>query len=94
MHVQRAHKPQHQPLLQNNKAYFVDPWNNAVAPPLFFLVFIFIGSYCCLNLFIGVIVDSFSRIRQEFTGEALLSSAQIKSVNMSFCSHGEGEGYA
>eukprot|EP00004_Rigifila_ramosa_P011837 TRINITY_DN2534_c0_g1_i1.p1 TRINITY_DN2534_c0_g1~~TRINITY_DN2534_c0_g1_i1.p1 ORF type:complete len:1746 (+),score=405.35 TRINITY_DN2534_c0_g1_i1:45-5282(+) len=44
----------------------------------FFLVFIIIGSYFAVNLFIGVMVDIFSRIEEDRTGVAFLSKDQLE----------------
>lgn len=32
---------------------------------IFFVVFIMVGSFFCLNLFIGVIIDNFNRLKLE-----------------------------
>ena len=53
---------------------------NSVAP-LFFVAFILIGSFFQLELFVGVIVDQFSRLRRVLDGSALLTREQRAWVN-------------
>eukprot|EP00940_MAST-03C_sp_MAST-3C-sp2_P003116 g3116.t1 len=53
---------------------------NSIAP-LFFVAFILIGSFFQLELFVGVIVDQFSRLRRVLDGSALLTREQRAWVN-------------
>ena len=43
---------------------------------VYFYMFIVIGSFFALNLFIGVVIDKFSRLKVEFDGSALQTKAQ------------------
>ena len=45
---------------------------------LFFYAFVIVGSFFAINLFVGVVIDKFSRLRGEFDGSALLTEAQQK----------------
>ena len=40
-------------------------FENSLLPYLFFLVFIFVGSFFTLNLLVGVIIDNFNRLKKE-----------------------------
>ena len=43
---------------------------------LYFLLFVIICAFFTLNLFVGVVIDNFNRLRQEFDGSAFLTAAQ------------------
>ncbi len=43
---------------------------------LFFYAFVVIGSFFSVNLFVGVVVDQFGRMKEEFEGSALLTKDQ------------------
>lgn len=45
---------------------------------IYFLSFILFSTYYGLNLFVGVIVNNFTRLNQEMTGRALLTTSQQK----------------
>ncbi len=45
---------------------------------IFFLLFIIICSFFTLNLFVGVVIDNFNRLKEEFEGSALLTETQRK----------------
>lgn len=51
--------------------------NNLVAY-VFFLVFIFVGSFFTLNLLVGVIIDNFNRLKKEVSDT---NSGLIPSLN-------------
>lgn len=40
-------------------------FENSLLPYLFYLVFIFVGSFFTLNLLVGVIIDNFNRLKKE-----------------------------
>lgn len=40
-------------------------FENTFVAYLFFLVFIFVGSFFTLNLLVGVIIDNFNRLKKE-----------------------------
>ena len=40
-------------------------FENSFIAYLFFLVFIFVGSFFTLNLLVGVIIDNFNRLKKE-----------------------------
>ena len=42
----------------------------------FFILFMIIGAFFIMNLFVGVIIDNFNRLREELGEHALLTSAQ------------------
>eukprot|EP01130_Rhizamoeba_saxonica_P005167 TRINITY_DN2068_c0_g2_i3.p1 TRINITY_DN2068_c0_g2~~TRINITY_DN2068_c0_g2_i3.p1 ORF type:complete len:1529 (+),score=204.90 TRINITY_DN2068_c0_g2_i3:524-4588(+) len=43
---------------------------------LYFIVFILVGSFFCMNLFIGAVIDNFSRIKMRVSGRAFLTNKQ------------------
>ena len=43
---------------------------------IYFIAWILVGSFMALNLFVGVIVDNFSKLRAEASGSALLTEEQ------------------
>ena len=43
---------------------------------LFFYAFVIIGGLFAMNLFVGVVIDQFSRMKEEFEGSALLTKDQ------------------
>lgn len=43
---------------------------------LFFYAFVIIGGFFAVNLFVGVVVDQFGRMKDEFEGSALLTKDQ------------------
>ncbi len=43
---------------------------------LFFYAFVIIGGFFAVNLFVGVVVDQFGRMKEEFEGSALLTKDQ------------------
>ena len=43
---------------------------------VFFYAFVIIGSFFAINLFVGVVIDKFSRLRAEFDGSALQTKEQ------------------
>ena len=44
---------------------------------LFFVLFMLLGSYLILNLFVGVVVDNFNSVRKDAEGDvSLLTEAQ------------------
>eukprot|EP00965_Chrysotila_dentata_P002125 70091-Pleurochrysis_carterae.AAC.1 len=43
---------------------------------LFFILWMFIGGFLALNLFVGTIVDTFTRIKARTEGSAMMSPAQ------------------
>jgi ion transport protein len=45
---------------------------------IYFIIFIVVGSFFALNLFIGVIIDSFAQMRKEQSGSAFLTEAQVR----------------
>eukprot|EP00127_Corallochytrium_limacisporum_P001923 Clim_evm78s88 gene=Clim_evmTU78s88 len=50
--------------------------NSNRAAYVYFVVFIIVGSFFTLNLFIGVIIDEFAKIKEECDGNALVSKEQ------------------
>ena len=46
---------------------------------LFFLVFIFVGSFFTLNLLVGVIIDNFNRLKKE------VSLMHSKNIHLVLC---------
>ena len=49
---------------------------------IYFYAFVFIGSFFAINLFVGVIIDKFSRLRAEYDGSALQTEEQQQWTNM------------
>ena len=43
---------------------------------LYFYAYIVVGSFFAINLFVGVVLDKFSRLKSEFDGSALLTVEQ------------------
>jgi hypothetical protein len=43
---------------------------------LFFYAFVIVGSFFAVNLFVGVVIDQFGRMKEEFEGSALLTKDQ------------------
>ncbi len=43
---------------------------------LYFYAFLVIGSFFAVNLFVGVVIDKFSRMKEEFDGSAFQTEAQ------------------
>ncbi len=43
---------------------------------LFFYAFVIVGSFFAVNLFMGVVIDQFGRMKEEFEGSALLTKDQ------------------
>ena len=43
---------------------------------LYFYAFVTIGSFFATNLFVGVVIDKFSRLKCEFDGSVLLTKEQ------------------
>eukprot|EP01135_Chromosphaera_perkinsii_P008377 Nk52_evm2s1315 gene=Nk52_evmTU2s1315 len=58
-----------QPRLKNNEAAY-----------MFYVVFIIFGSFFSLNLFIGVILDNFNKMKKNFEGHGFLTEDQVKWV--------------
>jgi hypothetical protein len=50
--------------------------NDASANSIFFLLWIVIGTFVSANLFVGAIVDNFTRLQSEADGSALMSDEQ------------------
>ena len=48
---------------------------------LYFIIFIVVCSFFTLNLFIGVVIDNFTRLRQEFDGSAFMTEEQRQWTN-------------
>ena len=44
-------------------------FENTFVAYVFFLVFIFVGSFFTLNLLVGVIIDNFNRLKKEVSHE-------------------------
>ena len=44
--------------------------NSSPYVALYFYAFLVIGSFFAINLFIGVVIDKFSRMKEEFEGSA------------------------
>jgi hypothetical protein len=47
---------------------------------IFFLVFIFVGSFFTLNLLVGVIIDNFNRLKKEVRTTAHFAKALINCI--------------
>ena len=43
---------------------------------IYFYAFVIIGSFFAINLFVGVVIDKFSRLRAEYDGSALQTKEQ------------------
>jgi hypothetical protein len=52
---------------------------------LFFYAFVIIGGFFAVNLFVGVVVDQFGRMKDEFEGSALLTKDQQQWCVCSSC---------
>ena len=53
------------------------PERNDFSPAaLFFILWMFVGSFIALNLFVGAIVDNFTRIKAEEDGSATMTAGQ------------------
>ena len=50
--------------------------NNSPESSLFFILFIVIGSFFLISLFVGVVFDNFVQLRDEYSGMALLTPEQ------------------
>lgn len=50
--------------------------NNRVIWALFFIGFIFFGSFFIIQLFIGVVIENFNKMKEKFDGTHLLSGSQ------------------
>ena len=50
--------------------------NDFSAASIFFLAWMIVGSFVALNLFVGAIVDNFTRIKQEDDGSATMTPEQ------------------
>jgi hypothetical protein len=61
----------HQPARENNYLY----------PICYFLLFIIFGVLFATNVFVGVVIDEFNRIRRVYDGLATLTEEQMKWVN-------------
>jgi len=55
--------------------------NDHSANSLFFIAWMIVGSFVALNLFVGAIVDNFTRIKQETEGSATMTPEQQQWVN-------------
>eukprot|EP00966_Prymnesium_polylepis_P063177 1466523-Prymnesium_polylepis.2 len=56
--------------------------NDTSGLSLFFIAWMFVGSFFALNLFVGVVVDNFNRIKSEKDGSAHLTSGQAQWVDI------------
>ena len=53
------------------------PERNDFSPmSIYFLIWMLVGNFVCLNLFVGAIVDNFTRIKQESDGSATMTPEQ------------------
>ena len=53
------------------------PVRNDFSPmSIYFLIWMLVGNFVCLNLFVGAIVDNFTRIKQESDGSATMTPEQ------------------
>ena len=67
----------------DSKGVDVAPRRTDFSPfAIYFIVWIFIGSFMALNLFVGAIVDNFRSIRAENDGSALMTPGQKLWVSM------------
>lgn len=57
-------------------------FNASQANALFFVVFVLIGAFFSLNLFIGVVIDNFNRLKELYDGSALLTIEQQQFNNI------------
>jgi hypothetical protein len=69
MAVDANNEPEMPPIYNNNPVYV-----------FFFIGFIIICSFFTLNLFVGVVIDNFNRLKQEYDGSALLTEEQMKEL--------------
>ena len=53
----------------------------AWAPALFYLIFIVFGSLFATNVFVGVVIDEFQKVKRVYEGSAALTEEQITWVN-------------
>uniref|UniRef100_A0A7S2IXR0 Sodium channel protein n=1 Tax=Haptolina brevifila TaxID=156173 RepID=A0A7S2IXR0_9EUKA len=54
--------------------------NDSSAASIFFLAWMIVGCFIALNLFVGAIVDNFTRIKQESDGSATMTPEQLQWV--------------
>ena len=47
--------------------------NNSYIFHLYFVVFVLIGSFFVLNLFVGVIIENFTRLKKQYEGHGAMS---------------------
>jgi hypothetical protein len=45
---------------------------------LYFYVFVIVGAFFAVNLFVGVVIDQFGRMKQDYEGSALLTKQQAQ----------------
>eukprot|EP00736_Rhodelphis_marinus_P012787 Rmarinus@m.2580 len=55
----------HHPVENNNRVYI-----------MFFILFIIVGAFFLLNLFVGVVIDTFLALKKEYDGSAFLTEEQ------------------
>ena len=55
--------------------------NDASSTSLFFIIWIFVGSFFAMQLFVGVVVDEFNQIRANKDGSATMTAAQKQWVD-------------
>eukprot|EP00736_Rhodelphis_marinus_P000156 Rmarinus@m.17433 len=60
-----ATNPEEHPIENNNRSYI-----------FFFVAFVVVGSFFLLNLFVGIVIDTFTKLKQEYDGSALLTETQ------------------
>ena len=48
---------------------------------MYYLLFIIFGVLFATNVFVGVVIDEFNRIRRTYDGSATLTEEQVKWVN-------------
>ena len=63
--------------------------NDTSALSLYFILWMFVGSFFALNLFVGVVVDNFNRIKAVKDGSAHLTEAQAQWVDTMKVSMGQ-----
>ena len=63
--------------------------NDTSGLALYFIAWMFIGSFFALNLFVGVVVDNFNRIKAVKDGSAHLTEAQAQWVDTMKASMGQ-----
>ena len=70
---------------------FSHPLSSSSHPSIAYLIR-FVGSFFAINLFVGVIVDNFNRIKKETEGSAMMTGDQqqwTEAMQQSQARHGE-----